>query len=181
MKVSFELSPRDVRHFRERLKAVRQGQTAQDVEVVAKLARQMVREALDTRPPEFVEVRIEKLSLLIDILLDDEWRLLGRDRVRILDAVAYFVDPDDLINDRVPGLGYLDDAIMIELIAEELKHDIRAYVDFCAFREKLPSAQAEEKLARRRKTLHERLRKRRREDRQATRNSPSSRSPFRLW
>jgi uncharacterized membrane protein YkvA (DUF1232 family) len=181
MKVSFELSPRDIRHFRERLKTVREGQATTDEEEVAELAREMVEEALATEPPEFVQLRIAKLSLLIDILRDDEWRLVGRDRVRILDALAYFVDPDDMIPDRIPGLGYLDDAIMIELIAEDLKHDIRAYVDFCAFRTKLPAKQTEEKLAKRRKTLHARMRQRRREDRQGARSHSSQRSPFRLW
>jgi len=57
------------------------------------------------------------LEQLIQMLRDDEWRLEGRDRARILDALAYFVDPEDLIPDRLPGIGYLDDAIMVELIS----------------------------------------------------------------
>ena len=35
--------------------------------------------------------------------------------------------------DDVPALGFLDDAIMIELIVRELKHDIEAYQDFVDF------------------------------------------------
>jgi uncharacterized membrane protein YkvA (DUF1232 family) len=182
MKVSFELSPKDVRYFRERLKRVRQGEGASDEATVIRLAKELVEEAVETEPPEFVRLRLVKLELLIEMLSDEEWRLVGRDRVRILDALTYFVDPDDLIPDRTPGLGYLDDAIMIELIAQELKHDIGAYEDFCAFRRKVPKADAEQKLAGRRDNLQSRMRRRRRRDREKQRSRPhSTRSPDRLW
>jgi uncharacterized membrane protein YkvA (DUF1232 family) len=182
VKVSFELSPRDLRHFRDRLRAVRQGEHAHDEETVVKLAHEMVEEALASEPPEFVTVRLGKLETLTAMLLDEEWKLVGRDRARILDALAYFADPDDMIQDRIPGLGYLDDAIMVELIAEELKHDISAYEDFCAFRKKVPKDQLDEKLAGRRKNLQARMRRRRRQQRQAQRSKPrATRTLPRLW
>ena len=52
----------------------------------------------------------------------------------MLNALAYFADPDDLIPDRVPGLGYLDDAIMVELVVQDLKHEIEAFDAFVEFR-----------------------------------------------
>jgi uncharacterized membrane protein YkvA (DUF1232 family) len=116
------------------------------------------------------------------MLRDDEWRLERRDRARILDALAYFADPDDLIPDRVPGLGYLDDAIMVELIVQELKHEIEAYKDFCEFRKSRPQAEAADKLEARRQGLQQRMRRRRQRERQDQRNRPrSTRSPLRLW
>lgn len=184
MKVSFELSARDMKYFRERLRTVSGSEAARDESTVIPLARELVETAIASEPPEFVIERIRKLELLTDMLLDAEWRLVGRDRVRILDALAYFVDPEDLIPDRVPGLGYLDDAIMIELITEELRHDIKAYEDFCAFRTKLPKQQAADKLQSRRESLQGRMRRRRREAREAQRGrgrtgrNPSS---LRLW
>lgn len=62
-----------------------------------------------------------------------------RERERVLSVLAYFTDPDDLIPDEIPGLGFLDDAIMIELASKELRHEIEAYTDFCAFRSKYDS------------------------------------------
>ena len=99
-----------------------------------------MKEAIAAKPPDFVVERIRKLEQLIEMLRDRDWRLEGADRARILDAIAYFVDPDDLIPDRIPGIGYLDDAIMVELVARELMHELEAYEDFCEYREKRSKA-----------------------------------------
>lgn len=182
MKVSFELSPRDIKYFRERLQRVRGGERARDEETVIRLAKELVEEAVASEPPEFVRVRLTTLEQLAEILSDRDWRLEGRDRARLLDALAYFVDPDDLISDRTPGIGYLDDAIMIELVAQELKHDIKAYEDFCEIRKKRATAKDGDPLDAPRRTLQSRMRRRRHRDRQAQRDrAGSKRSPFRLW
>ncbi len=183
MRVSFELSKRDIAYFRERLKRIRNNLDTSDEGPILEGAEKMMDEARAAEPPEFVVVRLAKLEQLLEMLRDDQWRLEGRDRVRILDALAYFVDPEDMIPDRLPGIGYLDDAIMVELIAEELKHEIKAYEDFCAFRKTTPKAQAEEKLETRRMSLQQRMRRRARRTKETQRGSRprSSRAPLRLW
>ncbi len=182
MKVSFELSPRDLRYFRERLKRVREGDGARDEETVIRLATEVVEEAVKADPPEFVRVRLVSLEHLVEMLCDDEWRLVGPDRARILDALTYFVDPDDLIPDRLPGIGYLDDAIMVELVVEELKHEIKAFEDFCACRKSRAKKEGPERLEARRENLQARMRRRRRRQREEVRGRPGPRrSPLRLW
>jgi uncharacterized membrane protein YkvA (DUF1232 family) len=182
VKVSFELSPRDLRYFRERLKSARAGDGAPDEDSVIQQATQLVEDAVKVDPPEFVRVRLLKLEQLAEMLRDAEWRLEGRDRARILDALVYFVDPDDMIPDRLPGIGYLDDAIMIELVVEELKHDIKAYEDFCAYRKSPSKRESGHLLESRRDNLQARMRRRRRREREVARERPrASRSPLRLW
>ena len=181
MKVSFELSPRDIRFFRDRLKQVRAGDGASDERVVIREAAKLVKESIASEPPDFVVERIQKLEQLIEMLRDHEWRLEGRDRARILDALAYFVDPDDLIPDRIPGIGYLDDAIMVELVARELTHEIAAYEDFCEYRKRRPKTDEPAQLEKRRKSLQARMRRRSRQERSRHRTRGSSSSRIRLW
>jgi uncharacterized membrane protein YkvA (DUF1232 family) len=127
--------------------------------------------------------RIGMLETITDMVQDKDWVLPGSVRPRVLAALAYFLDPVDLIPDNIPGFGFLDDAIMIELIAQELRHEIDAYRDFCQFRVRErqrphPSGRAlEVRLATKRKQLRGRIqgRKDRDDDR-----AESGRG-FRLW
>ncbi len=181
MKVSFELSPKDIRYFRERLKQVRAGRDPDDEGPILRGAENMMAEARAADPPQFVLERLVTLEQLLAMLHDPEWRLEGRDRARILDALAYFVDPDDMIPDKLPGIGYIDDAIMVELIAEELKHEIKAYEDFCEFRGPASRKPDPDKLEARRNSLQTRMRRRHRRDRQERRGPRASKPALRLW
>lgn len=182
MKVSFELSPRDMTYFRERLKVVRNSVDREDEGPILEGAEQMMADARASDPPEFVLERLKKLEGLLEMLRDSEWRLEGRDRARILDALAYFADPEDMIPDRLPGIGYLDDAIMVELMVQDLRHEISAYEDFRAFRAQGGKA-SDDKLEAKRESLQSRMRRRRRRDREElrSRSGKSKRSPLGLW
>ena len=133
--------------------------------------------------------RLSTLEMMLALLEDDEWQLAGADRARIVDALAYFAEPEDLIPDRIPGLGFLDDAIMIELVAEDLKHDLEAYADSCAFRsagekthgKRQDTATREEWLSARRTQLHQRMRRRRRGRRSQRAGSRRPKAPLSLW
>ena len=112
--------------------------------------------------------RIDKLKRLIDMLSDLEWRLPHADAKRVLNALAYLAEPEDLIPDHIPGIGFLDDAIMIELVVRELRHEIEAYEDFCRYRQELQeeagnrvAVSRQEWLDARRDSLQSRMRRRR--------------------
>ena len=82
----------------------------------------------ESQVPQFIRERLERLTMMIRMLEDLEWRLPSAESARVLNALAYFAEPDDLIPDEIPGLGFLDDAIMIELVVRELRHEIEASV-----------------------------------------------------
>ena len=55
--------------------------------------------------------------------------------VIVLAGLAYFANPEDLIPDHIPALGFLDDAIMVKFVEEEFKHELWAYRKFRKFRD----------------------------------------------
>jgi uncharacterized membrane protein YkvA (DUF1232 family) len=181
MKISFELSDKDLRHFRQVLQKVRKGRSASDEEVVIREAEALLIEVKATDAPEFIRNRIDQLSKLTSMLVDKDWRLEGADRKRVLNALTYFADPDDLIPDRVPGLGYLDDAIMVELVVQDLKHEIEAFDAFCEYRKERRKNKANlDGLEKRRTSLQGRMRRRRRSDRDRHARR-IGKSPISLW
>lgn len=182
MKISFELSEKDIRYFKKVLQKVRKGRSAENEDVILKEAKSLLDEVSQTESPEFVRTRIAQLSKLTDMLEDTDWRLEGDDRKRVLNALAYFADPDDLIPDRVPGLGYLDDAIMVELVVQDLKHEIEAFDAFVEFRKQKQKERdaTPERLEKRRASLQGRMRRRRRGDR-VRHSRKQGKSPIGLW
>jgi len=134
LRISFELDDNDLKHFRLIMDEARKAVIRMAPEDIVAGAENLLRDASDASAPGFIVDRLRKLRLMIDMLSDIEWRLPQQEAARVLNALAYFSEPEDLIPDHIPGLGFLDDAIMIELVVRELKHEIEAYQDFCDYR-----------------------------------------------
>lgn len=176
MQIAFELHEDDLKHFELIMREARKAAANAPPEVVVDGARRLLARIRESRVPAFILQRLNRLELMIRMLADHEWRLPEQDAAHVLNALAYFCDPEDLIPDHIPGLGFLDDAIMIELVERELKHELEAYEDFCEFREQQPPRRSiklrdtavtrDEWLASRREELHSRMRRRRRRARE---------------
>lgn len=133
--ITFTLSDDDLKHFQrivDRAKAAMHN--GFDADAIEAAARQLVRDAHTGELPDFIGVRLAKLEVIIDMIRDEDWNLSDTDRNRVLGALVYFCDPEDLIPDHVPGFGFLDDAIYVELIIRELSSEIGSYEEFCSFR-----------------------------------------------
>src|SRR3546814_3376761 len=81
---------------------------------------------------------------MIAMVRDQGWNMEDEDRQRVMSALVYFVDPKDVIPDHVEVLGFLDDAIMIELCVRGLRHELDAYDDFCEYRAHEATKRSEE-------------------------------------
>ena len=167
-KLTIELSDRDLRHFRRELRKARESVQIADDEEILGAAADLVAAMRRTDLPDFVTERLEKLETLLAMVMDHQWPLTEAERSPVLSGLAYLCDPEDLIPDDIPGIGMLDDAVMIELVFRELRHELDAYADFLRFREQLAKGsgkpqppQVEAKLERRRRQLMERMRRRR--------------------
>ena len=167
LRISFELDDNDLKHFRLIMDEARLSAQRIEPEDIVGAAEALLQEVPRQGAPSFIVERLNRLRMMIDMLSDIEWRLPHPDATRVLNALAYFAEPEDLIPDHIPGLGFLDDAIMIELVVRDLKHEIEAYQDFCDYRDKLKesgdgkSASRTGWLDNRRKELQARMRRRR--------------------
>ncbi len=167
LRVSFELDDSDLIHFRLIMREARKVAARRSPEDIVAAAEDLLQDIGNNGTPGFIKDRIDKLRLLMQMLSDLDWRLPHQEAGRVLNALAYFTEPDDLIPDHIPGLGFLDDAIMVELVVRELEHEIEAYRDFCDLRSQDPSANRDSWLSERRDELHARMRQRRDASRQA--------------
>ncbi len=169
MKISFELTDRDLHFFRKALKQSRNAvRHAEETEIVEAIG-DVLDEIRQKQPlPDLIAQRIPELESLIGMLTDEDWRLPAADREKLLATFVYFADPEDVLPDDVPVVGYLDDVIVIELMARELRHVREAYDDFCSFRQKYDDENSagvdpldrRDRLKRRRQQLHQRMRRR---------------------
>jgi len=176
LRISFELDDRDLEHFRLVMREARRAVARTAPEDIVAAGEALLDKVSVNDTPGFIIERLTRIRLMIDMLTDIDWRLPQAEATRVLNALAYFVEPEDLIPDGIPGLGYLDDAIMIELVLRELAHEIEAYRDYRAYRNRaaseMPGRVSRERwLDERRQQLHKRMRRRRdaRGRRQATR------------
>ncbi len=171
LRVTFELSDDDLRHFQLIMAESRKAAAGVKPEDIVEAAEDILQRVGAASTPEFIAARLQCLEDMIAMLRDHEWRLPKEDSKRVLNALAYFCEPEDLIPDHTPGLGFLDDAIMIELAVRELRHEIDAYRDFCEFRERSQTRRGvkakttditrDDWLAERRKQLQSRMHRRR--------------------
>lgn len=135
IQISLELSDSDLTHFRALMQtAIESAKKLPPEEVIAK-AHELCKEMETANVPDFVKTRLHSLETLIQALQDDEWQIPAEEKTEILTSLAYFSEPHDLVPDNIPGLGYLDDAIMIELVIQDLSLNLEAYKSFCSFRQ----------------------------------------------
>lgn len=180
MRFSIELSDRDLVFFRQALKKSRAAvRHADDTEIIEAIG-DVLAEIKRAEPlPEFVSKRIPQLESLIRMLQDEEWALPKDEREKLLATFIYFGDPEDIIPDHIPVIGFLDDVIMIELIVRELHHVREAYDDFCDFRDDYDkrcnanhdSAVRRDRIDKKRQLLHQRMQRRLQKDRRAKKAS----------
>lgn len=169
--LNLELSDEDLKHFDRAFEKAREAGSGKSNAEIVQAATDLLSKAQASKPPAFVTQRLERLDDLIAMLKDEGWALAEEDAQRVRSALVYFAVPADAIPDHVPVLGYLDDAIVIELCARELRHELEAYEDFCDYRQreadrrglKPETVGRADWLEGRREELQDRMRRRRRQ------------------
>lgn len=166
--ITFTLSDRDLERFKTIVVKARSSASDQQGQAdIEKAAYKIVEVAMNSDLPDFIAERLLQLKTLLEMLKDTDWKLNEEGRERIISAMSYFADPIDLIPDHIPGIGFLDDAMFVEIIIRELRSEISAYGEFCRFREeednrllkagKDPEENREQWLGKKRDELHSKI------------------------
>lgn len=166
LRISFNLGDEDLRHFEAVAQRTQASAREQSAEAIVAAAREVLESAERAQLAEFVKARFARLRAILEMALDTDWPLGAEDSQRTINALACF--------SRAPGaavaVGFLDHAIMIELVSRDLEHDLEAYRDFCISRESQlqrrrpgadQDAQREQWLQQRREVLQQRMHARR--------------------
>lgn len=134
-KISFSLEESDVDYFRKLFRDARKTAAEQDQgEIITAVQALIGRVRQTKKTPKFVTETVTILEDLVKMIQDEDYELPKGPRVEVLAALSYFANPEDLIPDQVPGLGFLDDAIMIKIAEEEFRHELWGYRKFVKFR-----------------------------------------------
>ncbi len=167
--INMELTDQDLAHFQVAKEKALEISKHMSIAEITQAASDLLLKAQQSDPPQFVKDRLLLLDSFIAMARDEGWALTDDDMVHVRVALAYFATAADAIPDHLPVLGFLDDAIMIELSARDLCHELDAYNDFCDFRDREARRHgvAPENVGRaewlegRREELQERMRRRR--------------------
>ena len=134
-RVSFDLKDADLQHFAEvvqQTQAMARRCPSQDIIATA---RQVLLESEQAQLADFLVQRRDRLRSMLEMVADPDWHLSAEDSQRLLNALACFATTAAA---QAP-MGFLDHAIMIELVGRDLTHDLDAYRDFCKARARLTS------------------------------------------
>lgn len=177
--ITFSLTDTDLTYFRDVMRKASSGAAKLDEKTILDKVKELSSE-VKAGVPEFVVVRLNQLDTLVKMVEDLEWQIPEEERNDVISALAYFGNPTDLIPDHIPTLGFLDDAIMIELVVNDLHDNIEAYQEFSEYREREKNRRdpatitTGDWLEAKRKELHSRMYRRRHASR-------GGRSSFRIF
>jgi uncharacterized membrane protein YkvA (DUF1232 family) len=134
-KITFSLDEQDTRYFQELYRTATKNAKAEDAsKIISEVKALIERVRSARRVPNFVAEAITTLEDLIQMLEDKDYQIPRASAESAVAGLAYFANAQDVIPDHIPALGFLDDAIMISIVADEFKHELWAYRKFRGFR-----------------------------------------------
>jgi uncharacterized membrane protein YkvA (DUF1232 family) len=133
-KITFSLDEQDSKYFQDLYRTAKRNAKAEDApRIMAEVKSLIGRVRSAKKVPNFVSEAITTLEDLMQMLEDSQYQLPRAVSESAVAGLAYFANAQDVIPDHIPALGFLDDAIMISIVADEFKHELWAYRKFRSF------------------------------------------------
>jgi uncharacterized membrane protein YkvA (DUF1232 family) len=110
------------------------GRVPFSVDQIAGAARRVLRASMKGQESAFIKVRMRRAGEVRAALKDKQWSIPAPLEAKMRDIIAYLDDPASLIPNDVPVVGYLDDAILVDIAMDSLRGELENYADFCRFR-----------------------------------------------
>lgn len=82
----------------------------------------------------YILSQVNNLEAMIAMVEDQTWKIKKVNMEKINATIKYFVDEDDVIPDNIPGIGYLDDCIIIDSTMDDVCNELMEFEDFCRTR-----------------------------------------------
>ncbi len=101
-----------------------------DPELTIKDIQVMLNDLKNTHQEDYVLEHIAPLENMLQMFIDNQWKLTTATTKYLLAAFSYLTQVDDLIPDTIPVIGLLDDCIVIDIVADKIKSELENYTNF---------------------------------------------------
>jgi uncharacterized membrane protein YkvA (DUF1232 family) len=93
-------------------------------------AKKEITEIRKTNTDGYILGQVNNLEAMITMVEDKTWKINKENMEKINATIKYFVDDDDVIPDNIPGIGYLDDCIIIDSTMDDVYDELMEFQDF---------------------------------------------------
>lgn len=131
MTVQIELSDDDLIYFKETLEKAKTTDALATQEAIVNGAEKLLDSIEATNKlPDFVKAQFKQFHVLIHMLTNKEWNLPEREKSKVMNMIAYFTNSYHLIPDDIPGIGYLDEAILVDLVVKDVFKEYKNFHEY---------------------------------------------------
>lgn len=78
---------------------------------------------------KWINSMVDRVKTLYDMIRDRDYKLPRRKMTLIAAGLIYFVLPTDLTPDFIPGIGFIDDALVLSMLWKMVREEVDAYLN----------------------------------------------------